>query len=398
MIAQVIDSGRFPVKIWTNDIEPEAKEQLIRLSSLPFIHKHVAVMPDVHSGLGSTVGTVIATNGAIIPAAVGVDIGCGMSAIKLPFKVDLLDGKLHELRSQIERSIPVGNLGNAKVSESMKDKFVRLGGLRCFENNSKELLRAVTQVGSLGSGNHFIEICTDEYGTAWLMLHSGSRNIGKVIADVHINGAKKLMQKYFIDLPDPDLAYLVQDTPEFDNYVHDMNWAQEYASFNRQEMVERVLKQIAFLVYGKENTTPESIMALNTLHVDCHHNYSQLENHFGSNIYVTRKGAVSARKDELGIIPGSMGAKSYIVKGLGNEESFCSCSHGAGRRMSRSKARHTFTQDDLINQTAGVECRKDKDVIDEIPAAYKDIDQVMANQSDLVSIEFTLKQLICVKG
>jgi len=386
-----------PVKIWTNDIEAEATEQLLKLAQLPFIHKHVAVMPDVHAGKGSTVGTVIATKGAIVPAAVGFDIGCGMSAVKLPFKVDMIIDKLPQLRSEIERSIPVGFQANKSITESAS-AFFSVGGLNCFDKDSKEMQRAIFQLGSLGGGNHFIEICTDTEGGAWVMLHSGSRNIGKTIADYHINGAKGIMKKYFIDLPDPDLAYFAQYTKEFNEYFQDMNWAQNYAQANREEMMKRVLKQISYLVYGEKITQRGDYLSMYELKVDCHHNYTQMENHFGANVLVTRKGAVSARKDELGIIPGSMGAKSFIVRGLGNADSFCSCSHGAGRKMSRTKARAMFTQEDLINQTQGVECRKDIDVLDEIPEAYKDIDLVMANQSDLVSIEYTLKQLICVKG
>lgn len=394
MIQQVINTGKSPIKIWSDDIEDEAKQQLINLSTLPFIHKHIAVMPDVHGGKGSTVGTVIATKGAIIPAAVGVDIGCGMSAVKLPFKVDMIIDKLPQIRSSIERAVPVGFSANKVIGGDLFNVFDRLGFVTCFRSDGKEFQKAISQCGSLGGGNHFIEICHDESGTAWLMLHSGSRNIGKVIADVHINYAKGIMKQYFINLPDPDLAYFAQGTNQFNNYVYDMNWAQSYAKLNRSEMVKRVLGELAYYVYGDKLLERFN----DCLKIDCHHNYSQLENHFGSNIYVTRKGAVSAREGELGIIPGSMGAKSFIVKGLGNAESFCSCSHGAGRKMSRTKARATFTQDDLISQTKGVECRKDAEVIDEIPGAYKDIDKVMNNQSDLVSIEYTLKQLICIKG
>lgn len=399
MIQQVLNQGNAPIKIWTNDIENEAKNQLINLSKMPFIHKHIAVMPDVHAGKGSTIGTVIATKGAIIPSAIGVDIGCGMSAIKLPFKIDRIIDKLPQLRSEIERNIPVGFNCNSFVENNLLKKFNKLGELRCFSKNSGQIKKSITQLGTLGGGNHFIEICTDTEGTAWLMLHSGSRNIGKTVADYHINGAKGLMNKYFINLPDPDLAYLAQGTQEFNSYIHDMNWCQQYAKANRQEMVDKALLQIAILLYGRDWYVGGKTLAdLITLKVDCHHNYTQMENHFGSNVLITRKGAVSAREGELGIIPGSMGAKSFIVRGLGNQESFCSCSHGAGRKMSRNKARELFTQNDLINQTNGVECRKDNAVIDEIPSAYKDIDTVMANQSDLVSIEYTLKQLICIKG
>jgi len=396
MIKQILnEKGNVPVKIWTNDIENEAKNQLINLSKMPFIHKHIAVMPDVHAGKGSTIGTVIATKGAIIPSAIGVDIGCGMSAIKLPFKVDLIIDKLPKIRSSIEKAVPVGFNYHSSISLDF-DKYFNnfLGCTRTISLDSKELKKAKLQCGTLGGGNHFIEICADQFGDAWLMLHSGSRGIGKILADIHINGTKDLMQKYFIDLPDPDLAYLVHETPEFNDYISDMEWAQKYAKLNREKMVKDVLRELSYYAYGDRSTSKFK----DCLHVDCHHNYTQIENHFGSNVYVTRKGAVSARKDQLGIIPGSMGAKSFIVRGLGNQESFCSCSHGAGRKMSRNKARETFTQEDLINQTKGIECRKDSAVIDEIPSAYKDINLVMDNQSDLVKIEYTLKQLICIKG
>lgn len=393
---RVVSDTKSPIKIWASDIEAEAENQLRKLASLPFIHKHVAVMPDAHAGKGSTVGTVIATRGAIIPAAVGVDIGCGMCAVKLPFTIDQLGGdeRLKALRSNIERSVPVGRNGNSKISGRVSDYLSKAGLPRADKFNSEDKLkRAEEQLGSLGGGNHFIEICRDEQGGAWLMLHSGSRNIGKELADIHIGRAQGLMKKYFIELPDPDLAFLAQGTTEFGDYLFDLHWAQNYAKANRQEMVVKILEQIRRHVYGADGVMPEP-----ELRVDCHHNYTQMENHFGSNIWITRKGAVSARVGELGIIPGSMGAKSFIVRGLGNPDSFNSCSHGAGRRMSRTKARATFTESDLAQQTAGVECRKDRDVIDEIPGAYKDIDRVMADQSDLVEPVYTLKQVICVKG
>jgi tRNA-splicing ligase RtcB len=365
------------IKYWTNDIEQEAQNQLEKLSTLPFIHNHIAVMPDVHAGKGSTIGTVIATKGAVIPSAVGVDIGCGMIACKLPIKIDFLYEKRSLLRSKIESAVPTGFECNKTITNVLLNKFVNLGPLTCFDNSSKELQRSSGQLGTLGGGNHFIEICGDENNDAWVMLHSGSRNIGKVIADYHINGAKKIMRNYFIDLPDPDLAYLVQHTVEFNNYILDMDWALRYAFLNRQEMMDRIILIISKLL---------NLELYSNLTINCHHNYTALENHFGKNVYVTRKGALSARAGELGVIPGSMGAKSYIVKGLGNRLSFCSCSHGAGRKMSRNKARATFSNEDLENQTQGIECRKDIDIIDEIPSAYKDIDIVMGNQKDLVEI------------
>lgn len=388
---RIISETKHPIKIWASELEPEAEQQLINVANLPFIHKHVAVMPDCHAGKGSTVGTVIATRGAIIPACVGVDIGCGMSAVKLPFKTDALGDSLNKLRASIERSIPVGFNENKGVDERVLKSFAGLG----LPNNKEiKLGKALSQLGSLGGGNHFIEICQDEENNAWVVLHSGSRNIGKSLAEIHINKAKGLMKQYFIDLPDPDLAYLTQNSSEFKDYIYDLHWAQNYAKENRNEMMLRVLKDVSFYIYGEDKGSE----FMTAFRADCHHNYTQIENHFGANIWVTRKGAVSAQEGEYGIIPGSMGTKSYIVKGKGNLESFCSCSHGAGRRMSRNKARALFTIEDLKKQTAGVECRKDSDVIDEIPASYKDIDEVMANQSDLVEILHTLKQLICIKG
>jgi tRNA-splicing ligase RtcB (3'-phosphate/5'-hydroxy nucleic acid ligase) len=389
---QIINEKK-PIKIWTNDIEAEALAQVKNIAQLPFIHKHIAVMPDVHAGKGSTIGTVIATKGAILPAAVGVDLGCGMLAIKLGFNIDVIADKLSILRHEIERSVPVGFAVHNNVSTAADEAFFNLNNPICFSRNSKELQRATHQLGTLGGGNHFIEICYDQNNEAWLMLHSGSRGIGKQIADIHINKAKGLMKQYFIDLPDPDLAYLVQNTSEFDNYIHDMLWAQRYAKANREHMLKLILRQLAYILHKDFDTT-----RFNGLRVDCHHNYCQMEHHFGSNVFVTRKGAVSAREGELGIIPGSMGAKSFIVRGKGNAESFYSCSHGAGRKMSRTKAKAMFTSDDLAKQTAGIECRKDNDVVDEIPSAYKDIDEVMNNQADLVDIVYTLKQVICVKG
>jgi len=388
---KVISETKKPVKIWASDLEFEAEQQVRNLANLPFIHKHVAVMPDAHAGRGSTVGTVIATKGAIIPAAVGVDIGCGMCAVKLPFKVDELKN-LKDLRHSIERSIPVGFNSNKTVTDRVGKAFGLLGAVNAYKYVSLD--KAVLQIGTLGGGNHFIEICTDTENNAWVMLHSGSRGVGNKLAQVHINEAKGLMKKYFIDLPDPDLAFLAQGTKEFQAYIKDLQWAQQYAEFNRKEMMLRVLKDISYHVY-KEDKGKEFMV---TLGVDCHHNYTSMENHFGSNIWVTRKGAVSAKAGELGIIPGSMGTKSFIVEGLGNPDSFNSCAHGAGRKMSRTKAKAIFTVEDLAKQTEGVECRKDAKVVDEIPGAYKDIDEVMANQADLVKPVYQLKQLLCVKG
>lgn len=393
---RVISDTKNPVKIWASELEVEAEEQVRKVASLPFIFKHVALMPDAHAGKGSTIGTVIATRGAIIPACVGVDIGCGMCAVKLPLKIDQLGGdeRIKELRSNIERSVPVGRMGNLRISGQVSDYLSNCGFPKAERFASADRLqKAEQQLGSLGGGNHFIEVCHDKEGGAWIMLHSGSRNIGKELADIHINKAKKLMELYFIAVPDPDLAFLAHSTPEFGDYIHDLHWAQNYAKFNREEMMRKILEQVRRHVYGAGGEMPPIELSVN-----CHHNYTQQENHYGSNVWVTRKGAVSAKEGEWGIIPGSMGTRSYIVRGKGNLESFHSCSHGAGRRMSRSKARATFKIQDLEDQTRGVECRKDIDVIDEIPGAYKDIDKVMSDQADLVEPVYELKQILCVKG
>lgn len=382
---RVVSDTKVPIKIWASILEAEAEQQVRKVASLPFIHSHVALMPDAHAGKGSTVGTVIATRGAIIPSCVGVDIGCGMSAVKLIFPASKFDGKLAELRHSIERAVPTGRFGHRNAHPLATEMASPANYVPSLFNE-----RALLQCGSLGGGNHFIEICLDTENNPWLMLHSGSRNIGKVLAEIHIDKAKGLMKQYFIDLPDPDLAFLAQGTNEFKAYIKDLNWAQNYAKVNRKIMIQLVLEQIGRILGVGEATTQEPI--------DCHHNYTQMEHHYGANVWVTRKGAVSAKKGEFGIIPGSMGTGSFIVKGLGNPESFNSCSHGAGRKMSRTKARATFTQADLAMQTAGVECRKDADVIDEIPGAYKDINQVMLDQADLVEKVAELKQILCVKG
>jgi tRNA-splicing ligase RtcB len=387
---KVFEGKRVPIKAWVDGVtlEEEALKQLQNLSEMPFIYKHIAVMPDAHWGMGSTVGSVIATNGAIIPAAVGVDIGCGMAAVKLKLRAEHLSG-LDTLRSSIERSVPVGFHANKEITHRMWSsiKSTHPDGTPVNE-------KTYLQLGTLGGGNHFIEICLDQNNDVWIVLHSGSRNIGKTSAEKHINAAKGLMQEYFISLPDPDLAYLVQDTDPFKRYIADLLWCQDYAKQNRNEMMLRVLKDVAYHVYGSDKRYDHLV----DMRVDCHHNFTQQENHFDKNIWITRKGAVSAREDQLGIIPGSMGTRSYIVRGKGNLESFCSCSHGAGRAMSRNKAKKLFTLEDHMKATEGVECRKDEDVIDETPMAYKDIDMVMAAQADLVDIVYTLKQVLCVKG
>lgn len=395
---RVISETKRPVKIWASNLEAEAEQQVRNMAEMPFIYSHVAVMPDAHAGKGSTVGTVIATKGAIIPAAVGVDIGCGMAALKLPFSTNLLGGpeKLRELRHSIERAVPTGFNCNKEMTDRTSEALQSIPDApTTWKGLNQE--RVALQLGTLGGGNHFIEICEDKEGEAWIMLHSGSRNLGKTLAEVHIDKAKNLMKEYFISLPDPDLAYLAQGTKEFKDYLNDLLWAQTYAMLNRKEMLQRVLEQVYRHVFGDE-WEGHYVKTDSLFRVNCHHNYTSMENHNGSNVWITRKGAVSAREGEWGIIPGSMGTRSFIVLGLGNEDSFCSCSHGAGRRMSRTQARKQFTVADLEAQTIGVECPKDDAVLDEIPSSYKDIDEVMKNQSDLVKPAFELKQIICIKG
>lgn len=396
---QVInDEGSRPIKIWTNDIEAEALTQLKNLARLPFIAGNgVACMPDVHAGKGSTIGTVIATEKAVIPAAVGVDLGCGMNAVRLSLKASDLPDSLLAIRNQIERDVPLG-AGGQRADRPAGLGSNLLGRLALIESKQPDIhkhggsliRKASDQLGSLGSGNHFIEICIDESQDVWIMLHSGSRGIGNMIGSYFIERAKKRMEMYFITLPDGDLAYLPEDTDDFKDYMEAVEWAQNYALENRKVMMEVVIAAMRRHIPVEFSITQEAI--------NCHHNYVERENHFGRNLWVTRKGAIRAREGDLGIIPGSMGQKSYIVRGKGNPESYCSCSHGAGRSMSRSKARKTFTLADLAAQTEGVECRKDDAVLDEIPGAYKSIDEVMANQTDLVEVLHVLKQVMCVKG
>ncbi|ACB00493.1 MULTISPECIES: RtcB family protein [Cyanophyceae] len=381
-----------PVYSWAgHDLASQELQMAKNVASLPFVFKHVSLMPDVHLGKGALVGSVIATKDAIIPAAVGVDIGCGMAALKLPFKGDRLDGKLKQIRKDLEAIIPVGFEENKDVDKTVSN----WGGWQNFKDLHRGVKnlesKALKQMGSLGGGNHFIEVCLDEENNVWLMLHSGSRHIGNKLAQCHIGTAKDLLKLVETKVPDPDLAYFVKGTPEFEAYWRDLQWAQNYAHFNRDVMLARFKKVIEKHLAGGKPT--KALMVVN-----CHHNYAEQETHFDEEIYVTRKGAVRARQEDYGIIPGSMGAKSYIVKGKGNVMSYCSCSHGAGRLMSRAKAKKTFTLDDLVAQTAGVECRKDTGIIDEIPAAYKPIEQVMAQQADLVEVVATLKQVLCIKG
>lgn len=392
------EDGARPIKIWTDHVEESAMAQLHNLAKLPFIASNgVACMPDVHAGIGSTVGTVIATDRAIIPAAVGVDIGCGMNAVRLSLKAEDLPDSLKRIRDQIERDVPVGfsmHQRDADLKQNWTNHdylFHAWGELQKeFPAIKADVNKVEGQLGSLGGGNHFIELCIDEADDVWVMLHSGSRGVGNAIGRLFIDKAKEECAKWHIDLPDSDLAYLPEDTPLFDDYVKCVHWAQSYALANRAVMMDRVIAALRGHIAKLFELTSEAI--------NCHHNYVEKENHFGRNLWVTRKGAIRAREGDLGIIPGSMGQRSYIVRGKGNPESYCSCSHGAGRLMSRTEARKRFNLADLVEQTDGVECRKDIDVIDEIPGAYKNIDEVMANQADLVEVVHTIKQVLCVKG
>lgn len=400
-IKRTLTSGKVPVHIWTDEIESSAFDQLKNLAELDIVHDHVAVMPDVHAGIGSTVGTVIPTKKAIIPAAVGVDIGCGMMATQLALKAHDLPISLKGLREAIEQAVPVGFGMHKELSPLQNNllKYTLEPGLRAILASTPQLVdykkdfeRDWThQLGTLGGGNHFIELCLDENDNVWIMLHSGSRGVGNVIGRHFTEVARKEMEALDARLPHKDLAYFREGTESFDKYWAAMQWAQDYAEYNRRVMMSLVLGVL------RDYFAPTGF-DIGPTAVNCHHNYASLERHYGEDIIVTRKGAVRAGHGELGIIPGSMGAKSYIVRGLGNPESFESCSHGAGRRMSRGEAKRRFTTTDVEQATAGVECRKDEGVIDEIPMAYKDIDQVMANQTDLVEVVHTLKQVLCVKG
>ena len=392
-----LNKGNVPVKVFTDDIDDASIQQLGNMAQLPFIHSHIAAMPDVHAGIGVTVGSVIPMRGAIVPAAVGVDIGCGMNAVRLSLKANTLPDNLYKLRAAIEKSVPVGFEEHTEPSvqaatvNNMAAHLKRITdkhpGIMKMQRNFQNTWGR--QLGTLGGGNHFIELCLDEQDDVWVMLHSGSRGIGNKIGQYFIEKAKKDMGKVLGNLPDKDLAYFTEGTQHFEDYVEAVGWAQDYAMLNRREMMRLVLEALQKHL-PKFTTTQEAI--------NCHHNYVQQEQHFGQEVYVTRKGAISAQLGQLGIIPGSMGAKSYIVRGLGNQQSFCSCSHGAGRRMSRTEAKRRFNALDLEQQTQGIECRKDKGVVDEIPAAYKDIDTVMQHQTDLVEVVHTLRQIICIKG
>ncbi|MDR2837338.1 MAG: RtcB family protein [Azonexus sp.] len=396
-----LNKARVPVKIWTRDIEAKAIEQLLNVAALPIVHGHVAAMPDVHAGTGATVGSVIPTRRAIIPAAVGVDIGCGMNAVRTTLTAGQLPDNLRPLRLGIEGAVPCGFAQHA--ASKMRGSALQRAG-RAFDARLDAIVGKhpglvkmqrrfnetwLCQIGTLGGGNHFIELCLDEADRVWIMLHSGSRGIGNVIGRYFIAAARKDMQRQQIRLPDRDLAYVSEGSQLFDDYVEAIEWAQDYALLNRRRMLASVLETL------KTRLPPFEI---DGEAINCHHNYVARERHFGEELFITRKGAISAQAGEMGIIPGSMGARSYIVRGLGNPQSFASCAHGAGRRMSRSAAKRRFSRFDLEAQTAGVECRKDGGVVDEIPAAYKDIDAVMDNQRDLVEVVHTLKQVLCIKG
>jgi tRNA-splicing ligase RtcB len=396
-IRQIIEGGRAPVKVWTSEVEESALAQLKNVAGLPFVFHHVAAMPDVHAGIGATVGSVIPTRGAIVPAAVGVDIGCGMNAVRLSLTAGDLPDNLGRIRSAIEAAVPVGferHTDKTALHSAAKPLAPRLAKIVDRHPEIAKMQRDfrdawVQQIGTLGGGNHFIEICLDEEQRVWVMLHSGSRGIGNRIGQHFIAEARAEMMKSDVHLPDRDLAFFKEGSRLFDDYLDAVSFAQDYAWLNRHEMLGQVL-EVLHRHFPAFEATEEAI--------NCHHNYVERETHFGERVYVTRKGAIRAREGELGIIPGSMGARSYIVRGKGNPESFCSCAHGAGRRMSRNEAKKKFSKKDLEDQTRGVECRKDSGVIDEIPGAYKDIDEVMANQSDLVEVVHILKQVVCVKG
>jgi tRNA-splicing ligase RtcB (3'-phosphate/5'-hydroxy nucleic acid ligase) len=399
-----VEGGR-PIKAWTVGVpfEDEARQQLEKLSLLPFIHKWVAVMPDVHRGVGATVGSVVPTVGAVIPAAVGVDIGCGMVAVRTSLRAEHLPDSLARVRSAIEAAVPHGRTDNGGPNDrgAWKDAPAphreAWGRLKpAYDSITTKHPRlgrgpALEHLGTLGTGNHFIEVCLDEQQQVWIMLHSGSRGVGNRIGSYFIHLAKEDMRRYFIHLPEADLAYLPEGTEHFQEYLEAVEWAQAFAAVNRELMLGAVVQALR-----ESGELPA--FTLEEVAINCHHNYVAREHHYGQNVFVTRKGAVRAREGDLGIIPGSMGARSYIVRGKGNAESFHSCSHGAGRVLSREAARRAFTLEDHARATAGIECRKDADVLDETPAAYKPIDAVMAAQASLVDVVHTLRQVVCVKG
>jgi tRNA-splicing ligase RtcB len=370
---------------WATDIEDATIDQAQKAASMPFVEGHLALMPDAHIGMGATIGSVIPTKGAIIPSAVGVDIGCGMIAVETPLSAGDLPDDLGGLLGGIEANVPAG-VGKGHS----QSRFELVPMHYPVDLTPKEWEAANTQIGSLGSGNHFVEVCLDEREVVWVVLHSGSRGVGNQIAQRHISKAKKLMKQYFIDLPDPDLAYLIEGTTEFQWYISEMMWAQDYALTNRELMMDAVLKQLQLRTRYFEDAQ----------RINCHHNFTQMENHHGKNLWITRKGAIQAREGDLGVIPGSMGTRSYIVSGLGNTASYNSCSHGAGRRMSRGQARRKLDLQSFKDSMAGKAWLEDKaeKLLDEDPRSYKDIDVVMADQTDLVKIEHTLSQILNYKG
>jgi tRNA-splicing ligase RtcB (3'-phosphate/5'-hydroxy nucleic acid ligase) len=404
---ELLHSEGVPIKAWVKGVplELEAQKQLSNIAKLPFIYKWLAAMPDVHLGKGATVGSVIPTVGAIIPAAVGVDIGCGMMAARTTLKAKDLPTNLKKIREHLEKAIPHGRTFQGKRGDAgawsqlptpqkqawgqLKPTYDTILAKHSHLDNGH--VNHVSHLGTLGTGNHFIELCLDESDSLWILLHSGSRGVGNRIGTYFIELAKRDMGIHVKELPDQDLAYLKEGTQYFDDYVQAVSWAQEFARLNRELMMQAIIQ-----VLQAESSLPPFQADLEV--VNCHHNYVNREMHYGQNVLVTRKGAVSAKAGELGIIPGSMGARSYIVRGCGNEESFHSCSHGAGRKMSRGEAKRRFTLEDHCKATQGIECRKDALVLDETPGAYKDIDRVMAAQKDLVTIEHTLRQIVCIKG
>jgi tRNA-splicing ligase RtcB len=402
----VIETGHVPIKAWTRGvtIEDAARRQLENLARLPIVFRHVAVMPDVHYGIGATVGSVVPTEGAIIPAAVGVDIGCGMMAVETTLAGSQLPDSLRQLRLAIEEAVPHGRTNNGGRGDRGAWQRVPHGTLKAWQELAPDYQALgerhpklgegndSNHLGTLGTGNHFIEVCLDERDRVWFMLHSGSRGVGNRIGSYFIELAKKDMRRHVKDLPDENLAYLREGTEHFSDYVAAVGWAQRYAMTNRRLMMDAVVAA------ARREDAGLPPFELGEVAVNCHHNYVEKEHHFGRDVFVTRKGAVRARLGDLGIIPGSMGARSYIVRGKGEQQSFCSCSHGAGRTMSRNEAKRRFSIEDHVKATEGIECRKDADVIDETPMAYKPIDKVMEAQADLVETVHELRQVVCVKG
>ena len=375
-------------------VEPAAKQQLENIAELPFVFKHVAVMPDCHLGKGATVGSVIATKGAIIPAAVGVDIGCGMIAVKTKFFAEDLPTNLEKVRTGIERRIPLGaGAFNRKITDTARKRVTQLKKEATQDYDSVDK-RWTDALGSLGSGNHFIEISLDESDRVWVVLHSGSRGIGNKLAMKHIRIAQKLMDENSIKLKDRDLAYLSENRGEFDKYINDLLWAQDFALLNREEMMDRVMTELSYVFYTEDGHQKE----IELERINCHHNFTQRENHFNEDVWITRKGAIQMKAGQKGVIPGSMATSSYIVSGLENKMAYHSAPHGAGRRFSRGEARRRFTMEDFKKAMAGIECRHSAKLIDELPMAYKDIDEVMENSKELVKVDHRLRQVVSIKG